>query len=470
MPLINFAGLASGIDSEALIEATQTAQREVRVQPKEDKIAELEDTNSALSELKTQLTTFQTSLRNYSTLNGGIVAKQAISSDESIVTAAANNFAKTGTYSMTVTQLAKNATASLATASTTYTSSNAVINAGINNGDPAVDRTVSVTIGSGGSTETVDVVLDDTTTLNDFVTDFNVAADSAVASVVNVGTSSSPEYKLLIVSNEQGTQEGSVAISVGTSVGALDDQTVSQAANAEFSLDGIGGTITRESNTVNDLVDGVTFNLTSTGTATISVANDNATTLSNAKEIVELYNGIVTFIDENNQIARSEDGDDITNTFGSLAKTRLDDNILTSVRSDISGSSIKDGSAETITIFAAMGIKSNRDGTLEFDEDDFEDAMNEEPNAVGTLFQNFADTSSLTGGTIDQFIRFNGLIDITREGNSDQVSSLNEQIARAEQVIDNQAQSMRARFARLEALIGDLQNQQNSLTSILSGL
>ena len=427
MPLINFAGLASGIDSEALIEATTAAQRQVRVQPKEDKIAELEDTNSALEELKAQLTTFQAALRNYSTLNGGIVAKQAISSDESIVTAAANNFAKAGTYSMTVTQLAKNATASLATGASTYTSSSAVINAGINNGDPAVDRTVSITVGTGGSTETVDVELTDSTTLNDFVTTFNNNSNTAQASVINVGTSDTPEYKLLIVSDEQGTQEGTIGITVGTSVGALDDQTISQATNAEFSLDGVGGTITRESNVVNDLVDGVTFNLTSTGTATVSIGNDNATTLSNAKEIVEQYNEIVQFIESNNEITRAEEGQEVSNTFGSLAKTRIDDNILVSVRGDITASSITDGSADTITIFAAMGITTNRDGTLDFSEDKFEDAMNDDPDAVSTLFKNFSDAASLTGGTIDSFIRFNGLIDVTRNGNSEQVSSLNEQ-------------------------------------------
>lgn len=470
MPLINFAGLASGIDSEALIEATTAAQREVRVRPKEDRIAELEDTNSALAELKAKLTTLQTTLRSYSTINGGIVAKQAISSDESIVTAAANNFAKNGTYSLTVTQLAKNATASLATGSTTYTNPGSVINAGMNNGDPAVDRTVSITVGTGANAETVDVVLTSTSTLNDFVSSFNQNSTTAQANVINVGTTSAPNYKVMIVSDEQGTEKGTVAINVGTSVGAFDDQTISNATNAQFTLDGVGGTITRPTNTVSNLVEGVTFNLTSTGTATVAISNDNATTASNAKEIVEIYNEIVEFVKENNRVTREEEGNEVSNTFGSLAKTRVDDNVLSTIRSNIANSSINDGSADAITIFAAMGITTTREGTLDFDEDKFETALNEEANAVGGLFNQFADTASLTGGTIDQFIRFNGLIDITRTGNSTQVTTLNDQIARAEQTIENQALSLRARFARLEGLIGDLQNQQSSLTSILNGI
>jgi flagellar hook-associated protein 2 len=415
------------------------------------------------------MTTLQTTVRKFATINGGIVAKQAVSSDESIVTAAANNFASSGTYSLTVSQLAKNATASLGTGASTYTSASAVINSGMNDGDPAANRTVSVTIGTGGSAETVNVVLTSASTLNDFVSEFNQNSTKAQATVINVGTSSAPDYKLMIVSDEQGVEDGSLAINVGPSVGALDDQTLSNATDAQFSLDGIGGIITRGSNTVSDLVDGVTFNLTSTGTATVSVGNDNATTASAAKEFVELFNEIVNFVKENNQITREEDGDDVSNIFGSLAKTRVDDNAITSLRSQISAASITDGSAEQVTIFAAMGIKTNRDGTLEFDEDEFEDAMNNEPNAVRSIFMNFADATALTGGTIDQFVRFNGLFDTTTTGNSDQISSLNDQIARAEDVIENQATQLRARFARLEALIGNLQNQQNSLASILGG-
>ena len=55
MPLINFSGLASGIDSESLIEATVEARRSTRVEPKEKEVTELEGANTALQELTTLL-------------------------------------------------------------------------------------------------------------------------------------------------------------------------------------------------------------------------------------------------------------------------------------------------------------------------------------------------------------------------------------------------------------------------------
>ena len=55
MALIQFSGLASGIDSGALIDALLTREREVRVEPLENKISSLEDSNTALNELSTLL-------------------------------------------------------------------------------------------------------------------------------------------------------------------------------------------------------------------------------------------------------------------------------------------------------------------------------------------------------------------------------------------------------------------------------
>jgi flagellar hook-associated protein 2 len=469
MPLINFAGLASGIDSEGLIEATAKVQRQVRIEPKETKITEYEETNSALSELKTKLTELQSILRNFTSLSGGIIAKQASSTDESILTAAASKNAQAGSYSLTVSQIAKTGTGSLSSSSQTYSTSSAVINSSINNGAAVADRRVRVEVGLGSEKETVDIELTNTTTLDQFVTQYNSTATKSVATVINVGTTASPDYQIMIASNNQGTEQGTLAFTVGSEVttagsGAFNDNTIDQATNAQFTMNGVGGTITRTSNTVSDLITGVTFNISATGTATVNIGNDTTTSTSSINEFVEKYNEIVVFINENNTITREEDGEDSKNIFAALAKTRVDDNSLTSLRSAISNTSV---TSTTVTIFAAMGIVTERDGTLKIKEDELETALNTEPNAVNNLFKSFSDTTSLTGGTIDNFIRFNGLIDVSINGNKTQITNLNDQITRSEQIISAMEAQLRARFARLEGLIGNLQNQQQSLSSIL---
>ena len=96
MPTINFSGIASGIDSEALIDATSEATRQQRVTPLEENVEELTDTNDALTEIKTKLTSFKTLLGDFTTINGGPILKQASSTNEAIVSATASNGANNG--------------------------------------------------------------------------------------------------------------------------------------------------------------------------------------------------------------------------------------------------------------------------------------------------------------------------------------------------------------------------------------
>src|SRR5580765_3148268 len=110
MPTINFSGIASGIDSEALIKATSDAATQVRITPSQNKINELVDTDTSLDTLRTKLADLQTLALQFASLNGGGVSKQGISSDETIASATASNGANNGTYSLTVTALAKNET------------------------------------------------------------------------------------------------------------------------------------------------------------------------------------------------------------------------------------------------------------------------------------------------------------------------------------------------------------------------
>jgi flagellar hook-associated protein 2 len=241
----------------------------------------------------------------------------------------------------------------------------------------------------------------------------------------------------------------------------------SAAANASITISGIG-TLTRSTNSVADVLPGVTLNLVSLGTATVKISEDAATTSSKVQEFIDTYNDIIKFIDENNQVSRDESGTEVKNVFGPLASTRSDDNAINALRSVLSSTSASGGS--TIRIFPDLGITTERDGTLKFDSTKFQAAVSSEPSSVSSILTSFADTTSLTGGTIDIYTRFNGLLDVTINGNKTLVTDLNTRIADAERQIAKQAENMKARFARLESLMGRLQQQQSSLTAALAGL
>lgn len=126
---------------------------------------------------------------------------------------------------------------------------------------------------------------------------------------------------------------------------------------------------------------------------------------------------------------------------------------------------------------ADLGITTDRDGTLKFDSAVFKTALSTDPNATNTVFKTFADKvattvqpNSLDPGVIEQYSRFNGIIDSAQTGNTDQVKSLNEQIAVAEASILKQEETMRRRFSRLEQLIGGMNAKQSALTASLASL
>lgn len=466
MPLINFAGLASGIDSNALIDAVSAASRKQRVTPKEEKIEQLTGTNDALDELRDKLDALKTLAKGVGTLAGGPVAKTVASSNESVATATASNGALNGTYSLTVSQLARNATYSF---DYNYTGASDTV-ASVNDGDPASpDRTFSITIGTS-SPETVDIVTTSTMTVGDFIAAFNAASSRAEASLVQVDTG---QYRVVITTNNTGDATGSItAVSRGASFsgGKLNTAAATHyaAQNAQFTMSGITGTITRATNKIADVVTGLTFNFASTGTSTITVTDDSDTSASNMSEFVDAYNEIITYLRENNTITREESGQDVTNVFGTLASTRTDESALGSLK-DAFSSSVNTGGS-LVRILPDIGITTERDGTLKFDEDKFKSALASEPNSVSDLVESLGDRLGLTGGTIDVITRFNGTFDISINSNKTLITSLNDQIAQAEAAIEKTKETTRGQFARLEALIGSLQQKQQALTSALSSL
>lgn len=467
MALINFSGLASGIDSESLIKATSDALRAQRVLPSQKKVQDIGDTNAALSDLKAKLTTLQTKARQFATINGGPLSKSATSSDETILTASTSNSATNGAYTVRVAQLAK---------SDTYSFDDRFA-------DPAVALAPAIGASSGGHNREIGVKfgtsdeffvdITPTTTLSDIASAINNGTTKGVATVVNTGQSPNP-YALVIKSNNTGTAEGQITINVGSDLAGVpifQSATHPGAQDAEFTISGITGTITKSTNSVSDVIPGVTFNLVSeapTTDVTINVNDDKAGTTSRLQDFVTAYNDIITYMKDKNTIERQENGSQVTSVFGPLSTTRIDENAIVSIRETMSSSAYTSG--QYVRIFADLGISTERDGTLKFDSAKFQENLAKEPASVDRLLKAFGDAAAITGGTIDQQVRFNGIIDVALNNNKDQITDLNKRIANAESSISKNEETMRARFSRLESLTSQLQSQQAQLTSALAGL
>ena len=222
----------------------------------------------------------------------------------------------------------------------------------------------------------------------------------------------------------------------------------------------------RESNGVADIVPGVSLNLNAIGTSVVTISNDLDNTESNVKDIIDAINDIFSFVSENNTVERQEDGDDVQNIFAALSKTTVDNNVVQSIKAVIT--STKEANGTYVRIFADFGITTNpKLGTLDFDTDKFEEAFSKDPNAINSILTKFSDTLSSTGGTIEQFTRYNGLLDVVINNNTNQITDYNDRIGRYESMLAKEESQMRAMYARFEKLMSELQNSANSLTSLI---
>lgn len=466
MSVIRFSGIASGIDTSSLIESLLSQQRQLKITPLQDTLTTLTDSNDALSELKTLLSNLQSAAASLRTVNGGAIAKDSTSSNETVATAAVSNAANTGSYGLTVESLAKAGSVSF---DARYASSDEALLNTINDMDPAIDRTIRFTLGTGDSEETIDIELTSSTTVSQFVQEFNESTDLADATLVNTGSTESPQYAIVIQSRSEGTEEGSVVVSqpgAGVNLGAyVADQTAISATDATFRISGIDGLITRGSNTVSDVLEGMTLKLHSTGSTTINVTQDTSATKTTIKNLVEAYNEVFEFVQENDAITLEQDGASVTPIFGALSNVSVDDSLIESLRSALRSAVATSGETRTLS---DLGITTQRDGTLAFDEDIFEDGLEADPTSseevLSILGEEFGGTAS---GTVYQYIRYAGLLDNTTTQQSTQIANIQKQIAEEESNIVEQEIQLNARFAALEKLIGQLQSSQNALAGLI---
>lgn len=457
MALVRFGGIGSGIDTSSIIDALIKQQRKAQVEPIEKRLSSLNDSVNALQELKGLLSTLSNKASAFRVLNGGALSKFISSSNESVATASVSNAAQPGNYTLSVTSLAKKGSISF---NERYASSGASLISGINDLDPEADRTMEITVGG----ETVSFVITSSTTVSEFISQFNNQSSMGQATLINVGTSSSPEYAISITAKNEGTALGEVLISGGASLeGFIADITEVNATDAQFTMAGVSGTITRGSNTFSDLIEGVTLSLTGTGSTNLTIAVDSETTKAKLNELVEAYNAIVKYVSENDQITLEQNGSELIPVYGSLSEVGVDDSLIQSLRDVIRGTSTSSGK-----ILADIGITTNRDGTLSFDKNTFDNAISSDSSSISSLLESLGEEfGGIASGAVYQFTRYGGLLDVTKNQQSESIRTNQQKLGDLEKRLAETEEQLIARYAALERIIGSLQSTQSTLTSLL---
>ena len=197
----------------------------------------------------------------------------------------------------------------------------------------------------------------------------------------------------LIVNSDTGLKNA-IKVSVSedssdTGLSALDTQTTNSAkqvvaaSDATIVLNGVQ--ITRQSNVFSDLIDGYEFTLNNTTSKAASITSslDSDLAFKKVKDFVDLFNTINTSLDVLTKKGLNGEED------GALARDVVVGGIKKRLRSLLT--SKLDGFGETGRYISELGIKTERDGSLSIEENDFKKKFAAEPilfdvmmNSLGT--------------------------------------------------------------------------------------
>ncbi|MFO7975995.1 MAG: flagellar filament capping protein FliD [Candidatus Hydrogenedentota bacterium] len=288
------------------------------------------------------------------------------------------------------------------------------------------------------------------------------------ASDANVTASyDSTNDTIRVVSDALGSR--TIAFESGTSnfLDVVNLTTASQTAgnDAQFTVDG-GPVQTRNTNTIANTIAGVTMNLRSVGSSTVSVETDNESILEGVRGFVTAFNDTLTEL-------REQTGDE-----GALENdttlTLISNQLQYSIFSNVEGLSGPYQNLVQIGITTGDAFDSEIGAQLELDEETFLEALQENPENVEQLFSNtegsgiantladYLESATSTTGFLNQRIRSGGTID-------SQIQAYNNRIERLEYTIEQHEQRYREQFARLEQMAAQYQAQGTSLSGLSGG-
>jgi len=308
------------------------------MQQLQGEVTTLQGQQSSLASLGSAFDALQTALQGIATAATGNVS--ATSSDTSVVTASAESTTLPGTYSIQVSKIG----------SSTTTISNAGSPPVTDPSSASISPASSYSLTVNGTTTTITPSAD---TLDDLADAINNANAGVSATIVNLGTNSSPDYRLALTSTELGPD--TIQLSAGTT-DLL--STVDSGTDAQYSVNGNTTVLSSNSDQVT-LAPGLTATLVSADpgqNVNITVAASDGNLSSALSSFATAYNAAVTAVA--GQVGQSG---------GALAGQSL----VYELQDALDKMAQFTGTSGSVMDLSDLGLTLGSDGSLTFDSSQF---------------------------------------------------------------------------------------------------
>ncbi len=450
MPAIRMTGMASGLppnivetilDAERIPIKNQEANRE-KIQARLKLVQDLEGKIGEIDKSIAELVGTR-----------GFMNNKLISGDPNIVTGTADPEAPvTGSWNIEVLQLPQKASA-------------------VTNGFPDRDTT-EVGVGyikfdTPDGTKEVYISGKDAT-LDGVARAINSAGVGVRAAVITDRSDKENPFKLLISGLATGDEKQVAFPTVYMLDGDQDlyfDKT-KVAQNGKIKVDGFEFEVSE--NTIRDIIPGVTLELKQAAPGreiTISVKEDYEVIVGKIEEFVKATNGVLSFIQQQNQLNEKSD----------TSKTLGGDSLLRSIESRLRNLAQTPlyGINGPIKRLSEIGISFQRNGVLVFDKKKLDAILARSAKDVGTFLAGDGFTVGFVPTLRREIANFTnqafGPLANRKRGLQDKVNNINKSIENKERALTRKEETLRRQFANLEEKMSKLQQQGAAVAAIGGG-
>jgi flagellar hook-associated protein 2 len=455
-PLFQAGGLASGIDTNAIVDKIIEAASKPMLQVQKTQAAYSVQISTVAS-LSAKLKTFRDASDAVASTGLAPILATSTYSDFTVTGSAASE----GEFSVRVEKMAR--AAKMRSDSFTSAQDPAAVNA-VGNLQFSINGTESVAIDVTGKS-----LANIAEAINDEIT-------GVTASVIATGDG----YRLSVIRKDTGytTATAGEALQVVQGAGLnLTTPVGQEAQNALVYVDGLA--ITRQTNTIANAIPGVTLNLTAQSNVDTGVnfVRDTASASTRINSFITAYNDVVTMLNQ-----QMRPNPDTAATNNAVAGT-----FLHSLQRDMHNLlSTKVNSSGAVQTLADLNVSLQEDGTLALDkltfQDSFADMVDANPEAANQIF---TDTTNGLGALVDRLVArqvegstvtlpdgkklfVEGALNAETKLLENNIESLDTTVERWQTRLDQERARLTASFTAMEAIIARLNDSATYLDQLFS--
>ncbi len=437
MPSLSSPGIGSGLDVAGIVSKLMAVEKQplLRLDQREAKVqAEI----SGYGSLKSSLSALQASMEKLGDA-GTFKATKSTTSDADIFSVSSTDEAVTSSYDITVTRLAQQHKLG-----STEFADTAVFGG-------AADDVLTLMVGENSFTLDLSTEM----TLSEIQAAINVDGN-ATGVTAGLITGDSGNQTLVLTSGEEG-YDNRIQLSYGGAIGAgtlnlsmlnKDENDLLLASesdlNASLSVD--GATVTRSSNSISDVIGGLTLNLKAVGQAKATVSLDPSVATSAVSNFVTGYNNLKTQLSS------------LGSTVGGGVLRNIENQLRGAMNTPLSG-------LGEYAYLSELGLSTNSEtGKMEFDASVMTTAMEDYPDSVISFFSDSDGGFATKFDTmLEGFVETDGIIDTILDGANARVR----QIGISRESFENRLVGIERRYQQQFAALDTLMVNMNTTSEFL---